>query len=55
MATNERRIDPSVAAVKSAGTHRLLEKLEAALHAGTVKPVSPDSKPVTMTIRVKSP
>jgi hypothetical protein len=54
MATNERRIDPSLAAAKMVSARRLVTKLEAAHRAGTLKPINPNAKPVTMAIRVKA-
>ncbi len=54
MATNERRIDPTLAATKLASARRLVTKLEAAYRAGTLKPINPNAKPVTMPIRVKA-
>jgi len=54
MATNERQIDPSLAAAKLASARRLVTKLEAAHLAGTLKPINPNAKPVTMAVRVKA-
>lgn len=54
MATNKRQIDPELAAAKLASARRLVAKLEAAHRAGTLKPINPNAKPVTMAIRVKA-
>lgn len=54
MATNKRQIDPDLAAAKLASARRLVAKLEAAHRAGTLKPINPNAKPVTMAIRVKA-
>ena len=54
MATNERRIDPSLAAAKLVSARRLVAKLEAAHRSGTLKPINQNAKPVTMAIRVKA-
>lgn len=54
MATNERRIDPKLAAAKLASARRLVTKLEAAHRTGTLKPINPEAKPLTMAIRVKA-
>ncbi len=54
MAANERRTDTGLAAAKLASARRLVTKLEAAHRAGTLKPIKPEAKPVTMAIRVKA-
>lgn len=54
MATNERQIDPSLATAKLVSAHRLVAKLETAYRSGTLKPINPNAKPVTMVIRVKA-
>jgi hypothetical protein len=54
MAINEQRIDPKLAEAKLASARRLVTKLEASHRAGTLKPINPNAKPVTMAIRVKA-
>lgn len=53
MATNERRVDPKLAALKQASANRLVSKLQAAHRAGTLRPINPNLKPVTKPIRIK--
>jgi hypothetical protein len=54
MATNKRQNVPSPEAVKAESKRRLVTMFEAAVRAGTLKPVDPNVKPVTIPIRVKS-
>jgi len=59
MATDERRTATNLEAadweaVKRAGVRRLVTALETAHRAGTLRPVDPNAKPVTMEIRVKA-
>jgi hypothetical protein len=53
MSAKERKANPEVAAIKLATAKRLIDKLEVAHRNGTLKPVNPDAKPVTMQMRVK--
>jgi len=53
MAVKERKTDPMLEAADVTITKRLIAMFEAALRNGTLKPVNPDAKPVTMKIRVK--
>lgn len=54
MATNERRIDPELTTAKLANARRLVTELDAAHRAGTLKPINPNAKPITMAIHVKA-
>lgn len=53
MATNERRADPKLAAIKQTSANRLVSKLKAAHRAGTLRPINPNVQPVTKAVRIK--
>jgi len=53
MAIKERKSDPELTAANVAIVKRLIAKLEEALRNGTLRPVNPNAKPITMKIRGK--
>lgn len=53
MATEERKVAPVPLAAEVAPAARLIAKLEAAYRNGTLKPINPNAKSVTMEIRVQ--
>lgn len=53
MADKERKTDPMLAAANVAIAKRLIARLEAAHRNGTLKPVNPNAKSMTMEIGVK--
>jgi len=55
MANKELKNDLCSSGLKQDSARRLVEKLEAAHRAGTLKPVNQSAKPLTRAVRVTSP